>query len=67
MNASLNRPGIGNGYGVVFMQIALPAIVEQAECRVATLLDFGKHDPGAYGVDGAGGTKMTSPFATGRH
>ena len=30
------------------------AIVEQAECRIAALLNFGKHDAGADGVDGAG-------------
>ena len=49
-----NRPGIGNSDGVVFVQFALPAIVEQAECRVAALLNFGKHDTGADGVDRAG-------------
>ena len=36
------------------MQFALPAVVEQAECRVAALLNFGEHDAGADGVDGAG-------------
>ena len=37
-----------------FVQFALPAIVEQAECRVAALLNFGEHDAGADGVDRAG-------------
>ena len=50
----LSRPGIGDGDGVVFVQFALPAIVEQTERRVAVLLNLGEHDAGAYGVDGAG-------------
>ena len=48
------RPWMGNGDPVVFVQFALPAIVEQAECRVAALLNFCEHDAGADGVDGAG-------------
>ena len=48
------RPWMGNRDAVVFVQFALPAIVEQAECRVAVLLNFGQHDAGADGVDGAG-------------
>ena len=48
------RPRMRNGDPVVFVQFALPAIVEQAECRVAALLNFGEHDAGADGVDGAG-------------
>src|ERR1700712_4087273 len=48
------RPRVGNGDPVVFMQFALPAIVEQAECRVAVLLNFSQYDAGADGVDGAG-------------
>ena len=48
------RPRMGNGDAIVFVQFALPAIVEQAECRVAALLNFGEHDAGADGVDGAG-------------
>src|SRR5258708_36826797 len=51
---SLSRPRIGNSSGAFFMQFALPAVVEQAECRVATLLNLGEHDAGAYGVDRAG-------------
>ncbi|OIQ63594.1 hypothetical protein GALL_548650 [mine drainage metagenome] len=51
---SLYRSGIGNGDGAVFVQLALPAIIEQTESRVAVLLDFGEHDAGAYGVDRAG-------------
>src|SRR5258708_18323706 len=52
--ARSKRPWVGNGDPVVFVQFALPAIVEQAECRVAALLDFCEHDAGADGVDGAG-------------
>src|SRR5260370_34030048 len=51
---SSNRPGIGNGDGAVFVQLALPAIVEQTEGRVATLLNLGKHNAGAYRVNCAG-------------
>ncbi len=51
--SSLNRPGIGNGYSVVLVQLALSAIVEQAECRVAALLNLREHNAGAYGVDRA--------------
>src|SRR6476469_2003093 len=51
----LNRPGIGNGDGAVFVQLALPAVVKQTEGRIAILLDLGKHDAGAYGVDRTGG------------
>src|SRR5882757_5148384 len=52
--ARSKRPWVGNGDPVVFVQFALPAIVEQAECRVAALLDFCEHDAGADGVDGSG-------------
>src|SRR5206468_11749490 len=38
------RPGVGNGYAIVLMQFAPPAVVEQPECRVAVLLNFGEHD-----------------------
>src|SRR3981081_743830 len=48
------RPGVGHGDAVVFVQFARTAIVEQAEGRVAMLLNFGEHDAGADGVDGAG-------------
>src|SRR5258708_1781849 len=51
---SLSRPRVGNSTGAFFMQFALPAVVEQAECRVATLLNLGEYDAGAYGVDRAG-------------
>src|ERR1035437_8985991 len=50
----LTRPGIRNSYGAFFMQFALPAIVEQTECRVAALLNLGKDDTSANGVDRAG-------------
>ena len=50
----LKRPGVGNGDGAVLVQLARPAVVEQTEGRVAVLLNLGEHDPGAYGVDGAG-------------
>src|ERR1700719_3630879 len=48
------RPRMGNRDAVVFVQLALPSKVEQAECRVATLLNFSQNDAGADGVDGAG-------------
>ena len=48
------RPWMGNGHPVVFVQFALPAVIKQAECRVAALLNFCEHDTGADGVDGAG-------------
>ncbi len=51
----LRRPGVGNGDRAVLVQLALPAEIEQAECRVAALLDLGEHDIGADGVDRAGG------------
>jgi len=63
----LKRPGVGNGDGIVLMELARPAIVEQTECRVAVLLDLGQHDTGANGVDGTAGTRTMSPLATGRH
>src|ERR1700722_12640187 len=52
--ARWKRPRVGNRDAVVLVQFALPSKVEQAECRVATLLNFGKHDTGADGVDGTG-------------
>src|SRR5260370_14964953 len=51
---SSNRPGIGNGDGAVFVQLALPAIVEQKEGRVPTLLNLGKHNARAYHLNCAG-------------
>ena len=52
MARGLNRPGIGRCHGVVFVQIAPPAIVEQTERRIAALLNFGQHDAGADGLSG---------------
>src|ERR1700722_18974983 len=52
--ARWKRPRVGNRDAVVLVQFALPSKVEQAERRVATLLNFGKHDTGADGVDGDG-------------
>ena len=40
----LSRPGIGSGDGVVFVQLALPPVVEHAEGRIAVLLYLRKHD-----------------------
>ena len=51
---SLSRTRLRNGDGVFFMQFPLAAIVEQTECCVAALLNFGEHDTGPYGVDRAG-------------
>ena len=48
------RPRMRHRDTGVFMQFALPAVVEQTERRVALLLYFGQHDTGADGVDGAG-------------
>ncbi len=48
------RKDVGHGYAVVDVQFTLPAVVEQAERRVAALLNLGKHDTGAERVDGAG-------------
>src|SRR5258705_5369385 len=48
------RPGVGNRYAIVDVQFTLSAVVEQAECRVAALLNLGEHDAGAESVDGAG-------------
>src|SRR5580698_9983973 len=52
--ARWKRPRVGNRDAVVLVQFALPSKVEQAERRVATLLNFGKHDTGADGMDGTG-------------
>jgi len=41
------RPRVGNRDAVVFVQFALPSIVEEAEGRVATLLNFSQNDAGA--------------------
>ena len=59
---SLNWPCIGNGDGAIFVELAAPAVIEQAERRVATLLNLGKHDPGADGVDRAGGDEDDVAF-----
>ena len=48
------RPGIGDCHAVVFVQFALSAIVEQPVRRITTLLNFGKHDARADGVNGTG-------------
>src|SRR3982074_2016239 len=51
---SLSWHCTGSGDGNVRVQLTLPAIVEQPERRVAALLNLGKHDARAYGVDCAG-------------
>jgi hypothetical protein len=48
------RPGVCNGYAIVDVQFTVPAVVEQAKCGVAALLNLGEHDTGAERVDGAG-------------
>src|SRR5687767_7899924 len=48
------RPWVSDCDPVVFVQFALPAIVEQAECRVTALLNFCEYNAGANSVDGAG-------------
>src|ERR1700723_1356683 len=50
----LSRPGIRSSDGVVFVQRALPTIVEHAEGRVAVLLYLRQHDTATDGVDGSG-------------
>jgi len=45
---------IGDCYAIVDVQFTLSAVVEQAECRVAALLNLRQHDAGAESVDGAG-------------
>jgi len=62
-----NRPGIGNRDGAVFVQFALPAVIEQPEGRVAALLNLGQHDAGADGVDRAGRNEDDVALAAGRH
>src|SRR5665647_1347384 len=47
------------------MQFAPPAIVEQAECRVAALLNLGEYDAGADGVDRAGRDEDDVAFGDG--
>src|SRR5437867_9144568 len=49
------RPRVGNGYAIVDVQFTRSVIIEQAERGVAALLNFGQHDAGAEGVNGAGG------------
>ena len=41
------RKDVGNGHAIVDVQFTLSAVVEQAECRVAALLNLGEHDAGA--------------------
>src|SRR6187397_2790513 len=48
------RKDVGDCDAVVDVQFTLSAVVEQAECRVAALLNLGEHDTGADRVDGAG-------------
>ena len=48
------REDVGDGYAIVDVQFTLSAVVEQAKCRVAALLNLGEHDAGAESVDGAG-------------
>ena len=51
------RPRICRRDGIVHVDFALPAMVEQTIRRVAALLDFGQHESRADGVDGAGRDK----------
>src|SRR5438477_600655 len=56
------RAGVGGGYTFVLMQFAPPAVVEQAECRVTVLLNFGEHDAGAKRVDRSCGDEYDVAF-----
>jgi len=44
----------GVKWALALATIALPAMIEKAKRRVASLLDFGEHQSRANGVDGAG-------------
>ena len=47
-------PRIRGGHGVVHMKLPLSPMVEKAERRIASLLDFRNHESRADGVDRAG-------------
>ena len=51
---TFGRPRIRRRHGVVHVDFALPAMIEKAKGRVASLLYFGQHESRADGVDGAG-------------
>ena len=53
---------VRDGYAIVLMQFAPPAVIEQPECRVTLLLNFGQHDAGAEGVDRASRDKDDIAF-----
>src|SRR3954451_21453740 len=63
--ADAQRTGFRCCDGTVFVQFARAAIVEQPECRVAALLNFGEYDARAYRMDGAGGDKEDVAFRGG--
>src|SRR5437899_2791496 len=48
------REDVGDCYAIVYVQFTVSAVVEQAECGVAALLNLGEHDAGAERVDGPG-------------
>ena len=50
-------PRVRHRHGLVHMKLPLSPIVEKAERRVASLLDFRNHEPRAYGVDRTGGNE----------
>jgi len=52
---SLNWPDMGSGDGAFLRAAGAAGHSRTAERNVATLLNLGKHDAGAYGVDRAGG------------
>src|SRR5271154_1209950 len=49
----ISRPGVGHHDGVFDMKLTVPAGIEQAECRVAPLLEFRNDETRADGVNGS--------------
>ena len=48
------REDIGDCYAIVDVQFTLSAVVEQAKCRVAALLNLGKDDASADSMNRTG-------------
>jgi len=63
----LNRPGVGNSDGRILHAVRAACHSQTGGCRVAALLNLGDHDTAPMAWIVPAGTKMMSPFATGRH
>src|SRR5271157_1820785 len=50
---AVSRPGKRGRHGVDGVKFPLPAVIEKAEGRVASLLDLGYHEPRTDGMDRA--------------